>query len=432
MKVAPRKHGTARTIAVRGKRKRAVDFFKEDLPAETFEQPKATGGTEVLEKAYQKAQAMAMAAVPILRTDASPHADPSSDDDAKNDSDQRPQSGTSREGLSGPESTQKHTAGGKGSSPEVTASDTVGEHLGPVQRETEAEGARAVEAEGLIWLDDEQRTAYSVRYGRMTLFQHAIHLLHVPVSMFANRIPSKPVGSRTCSCPQLGVWCNTLARGLFSFRHGYRIDVQGAQDSVSGHEYGRILSQMRGGSALDEDGDIVSIVRTCPLVGKLMPSFVAGRRRGPWVAATSSILALPNPFFLLYQTSTRFCAKHVLTLAFRFGCQNVEVAAAASKRLRYRGARERDAEMAKQAAVLQDVPEGDVFSEWAKAEDEMTQRQWQPLRSVVGHILKGQSVERSHQDTQTTSYHVLTVWVGCGYLMLGKYLKESRVPPRPA
>ncbi|CAM9923452.1 unnamed protein product, partial [Ectocarpus sp. 13 AM-2016] len=260
--VVPRRHGTARTIAVRGKRKRAVDFFKEDLPAETFEQPKATGGTEVLEKAYQKAQAMAMAAVPILRTDASPHADTYSDDDTKNDSGQRPQSGTSREGLSGPDSTQKDTAGGKGSAPEVAAPDTVGERSGPVQSETEAEGARAVEAEGLIWLDDEQRTAYSVR-------------------------------------------------------HGYRIDVQGAHDSVSGHEYGRILSQMRGGSALDEGGE-----------------------------------------------------------------RNVEVAAAASKRLRYRGARERDAEMAKQAAVLQDVPEGDVFSEWAKAEDEMTQRQWQPLRSI--------------------------------------------------
>ncbi|CAM9382705.1 unnamed protein product, partial [Ectocarpus fasciculatus] len=260
--VAPRKHGTARTMAVRGKRKRAVDFFKEDLPAETCEQPTATGGTEVLEKAYQKAQAMAMAAVPIVRADASPHADPSSDDDAKDDSGQRPQSETLREGLSGPESTQKDTAGSKGSSPEVPAPDAVGEHMSPVQRESETEGARAVEAEGLIWLDDEQRTAYSVR-------------------------------------------------------HGYRIDVQGAQDSVSGHEYGRILSSMRGGGAVDEDED-----------------------------------------------------------------NDVEVAAAASKRLRYRGAREREAEIAKQAAVLQDVPEGDVFSDWAKAEDEMTQHQWQPVRSI--------------------------------------------------
>lgn len=88
----------------------------------------------------------------------------------------------------------------------------------------------------------------------------------------------------------------------------------------------------------------------------------------------------------------------MLTLAFRFGCQNVEVAAAASKRLRYRGAREREAEIAKQAAVLQDVPEGDVFSDWAKAEDEMTQHQWQPVRSVVGAILKGQSVTPGHTD----------------------------------
>lgn len=32
-------------------------------------------------------------------------------------------------------------------------------------------------------------------------------------------------------------------------RHGYRIDVQDALDSVSGLEYGRILSQMQGGDA---------------------------------------------------------------------------------------------------------------------------------------------------------------------------------------
>lgn len=38
-------------------------------------------------------------------------------------------------------------------------------------------------------------------------------------------------------------------------RHGYRIDVQGAQDSVSGLEYGRILNQMRGGE--NENGDRV-------------------------------------------------------------------------------------------------------------------------------------------------------------------------------
>lgn len=51
--------------------------------------------------------------------------------------------------------------------------------------------------------------------------------------------------------------CNTLAVLLFG-RHGYRIDVQGAQDSVSGLEYGRILSQMRGGSAAYEHGNRVS------------------------------------------------------------------------------------------------------------------------------------------------------------------------------
>jgi len=45
---------------------------------------------------------------------------------------------------------------------------------------------------------------------------------------------------------------------LLFCRHGYRIDVQGAQDSVSGLEYGRILSQMQGGNAADGHGDRVS------------------------------------------------------------------------------------------------------------------------------------------------------------------------------
>jgi len=68
----------------------------------------------------------------------------------------------------------------------------------------------------------------------------------------------------------------------------------------------------------------------------------------------------------------------LICMCFR-GCQDVEAAAAASKLLRSRGARERDAEMMKQAAVLEHVPEGDVFSVWAKTEDEMTRDQWQPL-----------------------------------------------------
>lgn len=67
----------------------------------------------------------------------------------------------------------------------------------------------------------------------------------------------------------------------------------------------------------------------------------------------------------------------VLTVIFM---QDVEAAAAASKRLRRRGARERDAELEKQAAVLEDVPDGDPFSGWARSEDGMTLHQWQPLR----------------------------------------------------
>lgn len=53
-----------------------------------------------------------------------------------------------------------------------------------------------------------------------------------------------------------------IPRGSFVFgRHGYRIDVQGAQDSVSGLEYGRILNQMRRGDEAEGHADRVS---PCP------------------------------------------------------------------------------------------------------------------------------------------------------------------------
>lgn len=60
--------------------------------------------------------------------------------------------------------------------------------------------------------------------------------------------------------------------------------------------------------------------------------------------------------------------------------QGVKAAAAASRHLRNRVTRERDADLARQAAVLDDVTEGDVFSTWAKKEDGQTRGQWQPLR----------------------------------------------------
>lgn len=65
---------------------------------------------------------------------------------------------------------------------------------------------------------------------------------------------------------------------------------------------------------------------------------------------------------------------------YSFVFQDVEASTAASKRLRNRGAREQEAEAAAQAAALEDVPEGDVFASWAKAEDGATLKQWQPLR----------------------------------------------------
>lgn len=86
-------------------------------------------------------------------------------------------------------------------------------------------------------------------------------------------------------------------------RHGYRIDVQNAVDSVSGLEYGRILTQMQGGDAPDT------------------------RRRG-----------------------------------------------------RTKGERAREEELLKEAAVLEDVSDQDPFCTWAEQEDDMTRREWQPLR----------------------------------------------------
>eukprot|EP00752_Nemacystus_decipiens_P004418 g4034.t1 len=256
--VGARKLHLARPAASRGRRKRATDFFKEELPTTSSEQPKANSGTEVLEKAYHAAMALATA---VRRTEPSPQAETCSKDDGLNDTDTRPErrSASSPERLSESESLPTKPASGKGSPVKMVAPDPAVGFSTSAQRR---EPGRAVEAEGLIWVDPSQRTAYSVR-------------------------------------------------------HGYRIDVQGAQDSVSGLEYGRILSQMQGGSAV-----------------------------------------------------------------YKHRNRDVEAAAVASKLSRSRGARERDAEMAKQAAVLNHVPEGDAFSLWAKIEDGMSRDQWQPLRST--------------------------------------------------
>ncbi|CAM9193049.1 unnamed protein product, partial [Hapterophycus canaliculatus] len=248
---------SSRSIAGRDKRKRAVDFFKDQLSKANSDQPGTAGGAEVLEKAYHAAMALTTVSIPSKER-SPPHAHTSITD--ASDVNPQIQTATPHESASELEVSGKEMGSGtSGLSTETKGRDDVGELVDSVEG---GEDVQAVDAEGLIWLDDTQRTAYSVR-------------------------------------------------------HGYRINVQGAQDSVSGLEYGRILNQMREGSAADDIGD-----------------------------------------------------------------RDVKAAAAASWRLRNRGTRERDAELARQAAVLEDVPEGDVFSIWAKKEDGLTRKQWQPLRST--------------------------------------------------
>lgn len=96
--------------------------------------------------------------------------------------------------------------------------------------------------------------------------------------------------------------CTALALVTSLCRHGYRIDVQNAVESVSGLEYDRILTQMQGGDAPD------------------------------------------------------------------------------ARRRRTKGEQAREEELLKEAAVLEDVSDEDPFCTWAEQEDEMTRREWQPLR----------------------------------------------------
>lgn len=145
----------ARPTTGRGRRKRAADFFKEELPTTSSQEP----GSEVLDKAYQAA--MALTAVPPPRNNASPHVDTRSTDDSVSESPSRPQgqSGLLPGFLSESESSRKRPSG-IGLSPNDRAPDAVDELAGAIER---GEGSRAVEAEGLIWVDSSQQTAYSVR-----------------------------------------------------------------------------------------------------------------------------------------------------------------------------------------------------------------------------------------------------------------------------
>ncbi len=91
---------------------------------------------------------MALAAVPVPRRDATPHLDTCGTDDgiSASFSPTQDQSVPSPKKMSESESSPK-TPSGNGLPGNSRAPDT----------------ARAVEAEGLIWVDSSQQTAYSVR-----------------------------------------------------------------------------------------------------------------------------------------------------------------------------------------------------------------------------------------------------------------------------
>lgn len=227
--------------------------------------------------------------MPVRRTEPSLSVETRANDGRLDALDLRPhcRSGSSHESLSESESLRQEPTSGKGSSVQMIAPDRVERFSDGTQRR---EGDRVVEAEGLIWVDSSQRTAYSVRCvcvcsrarvsvpGTLAAVYNLRCVLGVLVGSqkrqtvgvcfappcpcvachtfdfrdVAGAVPSMLSGVRAPCFPSF--WCNTPRRVLLFCRHGYRIDVQGAQDSVSGLEYGRILSQMRGGSAADEHG----------------------------------------------------------------------------------------------------------------------------------------------------------------------------------
>lgn len=92
---------------------------------------------------------------------------------------------------------------------------------------------------------------------------------------------------------------------LIVTRHGYRIDVQGAKDSVSGLEYGRILNQMRGGEK--EHTDRVSSLRL---------SWVTWFAQ---IAVTRKTYSLPARLVIVLAVLTVSVIYAVLTVIFHAG-----------------------------------------------------------------------------------------------------------------
>lgn len=174
MQVPTRKLPARNAPGLRGKRKRALDFFNSESLAATDQvlpcggvspsfveakvqgseqgESKGSAGTDVLEKAYHAA--MALAAVQTSHTDGSPTSRPkyASDDDVP------PESFDShldeeRSLIRAPRESTENSSHSEAVSTKRSEKHTVPD-----------EGSRTVEAEGLIWVDNSQATAYSVRY----------------------------------------------------------------------------------------------------------------------------------------------------------------------------------------------------------------------------------------------------------------------------
>lgn len=197
IQVPARKLPVLKSPGLRGKRKRAVDFFNDELLAATVQVPlnggvsspltqakaqeseqggfKGNPGSDVLEKAYHAAMALA-ATAQTSHTDDVPMPRPkyASDDDAlpkisdshldKKLSLLRSPRGSTRESETSLEDTVSakppemssavpHDASGRMESTRKGNATTFMD-----------EGTRAVDAEGLIWVDKSEATAYSVRY----------------------------------------------------------------------------------------------------------------------------------------------------------------------------------------------------------------------------------------------------------------------------
>lgn len=186
MQVPTRKLPARKSPGLRGKRKRAVDFFDGGSLGQDFlsvqaksqgskeDISKGSAGSDVLEKAYHAA--MALAVVQTSHTDGSPTPRPkyASDDDAPPESshshpdEQRSLFRAPREGTEKSDGSSSEAVSAKRSEKHIAIPPEASGQVESIQKGNSStapdKGTRAVEAEGLIWVDKSQATAYSVRY----------------------------------------------------------------------------------------------------------------------------------------------------------------------------------------------------------------------------------------------------------------------------